>query len=148
MKVILQKEVDKLGAPGDVVEVAAGYARNFLIPKGLAASASKGAVKHSERLREAHQKRQRATLEAAQAIAERLNSTPLRIPAKAGEDGRLFGSITVHHVADEIEKIAGAEIDRKQIHLAEPIRSIGAHEVTVHLHPDVDATVTVQVTAK
>jgi large subunit ribosomal protein L9 len=148
MKVILQKEVDKLGAPGDVVEVAAGYARNFLIPKGLAASASKGAVKHSERLREAHQKRQRATLEAAQAIAERLKSTPLRIPAKAGEDGRLFGSITVHHVADEIEKIAGAEIDRKQIHLTEPIRSIGAHEVTVHLHPDVDATVTVQVTAK
>jgi large subunit ribosomal protein L9 len=148
MKVILQKEVDKLGAPGDVVEVAAGYARNFLIPKGLAASASKGAVKHSERLREAHQTRQRATLAAAQAIAERLNSTPLRIPAKAGEDGRLFGSITVHHVAEEIEKIADTEIDRKQIHLAEPIRSIGAHEVTVHLHPDVDATVTVQVTAK
>ena len=148
MKVILHKEVDKLGTPGDVVDVADGYARNFLIPKGLAASASKGAVKHAERLREAHEKRVRAALEAAQAIAERLASTPLRVPAKAGEDGRLFGSITVHHLADEIEKIAGAEIDRKQIHLDEPIRSVGAHEVKVHLHPDVDATVNVQVVAK
>ena len=148
MKVILQKEVDKLGTPGDVVDVADGYARNFLIPKGLAASASKGAVKHAERLREAHEKRQRAALEAAQEIAERLASSPLRVPAKAGEDGRLFGSITVHHLADEIERIAGAEIDRKQIHLEEPIRSVGTHEVQVHLHPDVDATVTVQIVAK
>jgi large subunit ribosomal protein L9 len=148
MRIILQKEVDKLGTPGDIVDVADGYARNFLIPKGLAASASKGAVKHAERLREGHEKRQRAALEAAQAIAERLSSTPLRVPAKAGEDGRLFGSITVHHLADEIEKIAGAEIDRKQIHLEEPIRSVGAHEVRVHLHPDVDATVTVQIVAR
>jgi len=148
MKVILQREVDKLGAPGDVIEVADGYARNFLIPKGLAASASKGAVKHAERLRGAHEKRQRAAVEAAQAIADRLNSTPVRIQAKAGEDGRLFGSITVHQLADEIEKIAGAEIDRKQIHLEEPIRSVGAHEVAVHLHPQVDATVAVQIVAK
>ena len=148
MKVILQREVDKLGAPGDVIEVADGYARNFLIPKGLAASASKGAVKHAERLREAHEKRQRATVEAAQVIADRLNSTPVRIQAKAGEDGRLFGSITIHQLADEIEKIAGAEIDRKQIHLEEPIRSVGAHEVAVHLHPQVDATVAVQIVAK
>jgi len=147
MKVILQKEVDKLGTPGEVVEVADGYARNFLIPKGLAASASKGAVKHAERLREAHEKRQRAELDAAQAIADRLTSTPLRMSAKAGEDGRLFGSITVHHLADEIEKIAGGEIDRRQIHLGEPIRSVGAHEVRVHLHPEVDATVTVQIVA-
>jgi large subunit ribosomal protein L9 len=148
MKIILQKEVEKLGAPGDVVEVADGYARNFLIPRGLAASASKGAVKHADRLREAHEKRQRAALEAAQAIADRLTSTQLRVPAKAGEDGRLFGSITVHQLAEEIEKIAGGEIERKHIHLAEPIRSVGAHEVTVHLHPDVDATVTIQVVAK
>jgi large subunit ribosomal protein L9 len=148
MKVILQKEVDKLGTPGDVVDVADGYARNFLIPRGLAASASKGAVKHAERLREAHEKRQRAELEAAQGIAERLTSTPLRMSVKAGEDGRLFGSITVHHLAEEIEKIAGAEIDRRQIHLEEPIRSVGTHEVKVRLHPDVDATVTVQIVAQ
>jgi large subunit ribosomal protein L9 len=148
MKVILQKEVDKLGTPGDVVDVADGYARNFLIPRGLAASASKGAVKHAERLRGAHEKRQRAELEAAQAVAERLASTPLRMSVKAGEDGRLFGSITVHHLAEEIEKIAGGEIDRRQIHLEEPIRSVGTHEVKVRLHPDVDATVTVQIVAQ
>ncbi len=148
MKVILQREVDKLGAPGDVIDVADGYARNFLIPRGLAASASKGAVKHAERLREAHEKRQQVAVEAAQVIADRLNSTPVRIQAKAGEDGRLFGSITLHQLADEMEKIAGAEIDRRQIHLAEPIRSVGAHEVAVHLHPQVDATVAVQIVAK
>jgi large subunit ribosomal protein L9 len=148
MKVILQKEVDKLGAPGDVVDVADGFARNFLIPRGMAAAASKGAVKHADRLRDAHEKRQRAALQEAQAIADKLGATPIRISAKAGEDGRLFGSITVHQVADEIEKIAGGEIDRKQIHLAESIRSVGAHEVTVHLHPDVNATVTIQVVAK
>jgi large subunit ribosomal protein L9 len=147
MKIILQKEVDKLGAPGDVVDVADGYARNYLIPRGMAASASKGAVKHAERLREAHEKRQRAMLEAAQGIADRLSSTPIRIPAKAGEDGRLFGSITVHQLAEEIEKAAGTEIDRKHIH-AEAIRSVGTHELSVQLHPDVTATVTVEVVAK
>jgi large subunit ribosomal protein L9 len=147
MKIILQKEVEKLGGPGDVVDVADGYARNFLIPRGLAASASKGAVKHATRLREAHENRQRAALEAAQAVALRLGGSPIRISAKAGEDGRLFGSITVHQLADEIEKVAQGEVDRRQIHLAEPIRSVGAHEVTVHLHSDVDAVVTVQVVA-
>jgi large subunit ribosomal protein L9 len=147
MKIILQKEVDKLGAPGDVVDVADGYARNYLIPRGMAASASKGAVKHAERLREAHEKRQSAMLQDAQAIADRLSSTPIRIEAKAGEEGRLFGSITVHQLADEIEKAAGTEIDRKHIH-AEPIRSVGTHEVTVVLHSEVTATVTVQVVTK
>jgi large subunit ribosomal protein L9 len=147
MKIILHKEVGKLGAPGDVVDVADGYARNFLIPRGLAAPASKGAVRHSERLRQAHQKRSRADLEAAQAVAERLTVTPLRVPAKAGEDGRLFGSITVHHLAEEIARVAGVAIDRHQV-ATEPIRSTGTHEVIVHLHPEVNATVTVEVVAQ
>lgn len=147
MKIILHKEVGKLGAPGDVVDVADGYARNFLIPRGLAGPVSKGAVRHADRLRQAHQKRGRAELEAAQAVAERLAAAPLRVPAKAGEDGRLFGSITVHHLTEEIEKMAGVPIDRRDV-AAEPIRSIGTHEVTVHLHPQVDATVTVEVVAQ
>ncbi|HEV8420882.1 MAG TPA: 50S ribosomal protein L9 [Actinomycetota bacterium] len=147
MKIILHKEVDKLGAPGDVVDVADGYARNFLIPRGLAAPASKGAIRHADRLRQAHEKRTRADLEAAQAIAERLSVASLRVPAKAGEDGRLFGSITVHHLAEEIEKLVGVPIDRRNL-VAEPIRSTGTHEVTVHLHPDVNATVTVEVVAQ
>lgn len=147
MKIILQREVDKLGAPGDVVDVADGYARNFLIPRGLAAPASKGAVRHSDRLRQAHQKKVRADLEAAQATAARLTTATLRVPAKAGEDGRLFGSITVQHLAEEIEKAVGVQIDRRHL-VAEPIRSTGTHEVTVHLHPEVNATVTVEVVAQ
>jgi large subunit ribosomal protein L9 len=147
MKIILHKEVQKLGAPGDVVDVADGYARNFLIPRGLAAPATKGAVRHADRLRQAHDKRTRAAVEAANALAERLSAGPMRLPAKAGEDGRLFGSITIQHLAEEIEKLAGVPIDRRQV-TAEPIRSVGTHEVTVHLHPDVNATVTVEVVAQ
>ena len=147
MRIILQKEVEKLGAPGDVVEVADGYARNFLIPRGMAAPATKGATRHADRLRQAHDKRTKATLEAAQGVAGRLSAAPLRVPAKAGDDGRLFGSITVHHLAEEIEKLAGVPIDRRDIS-AEPIRSVGTHEVTVHLHPEVNATVVVEVVAQ
>ena len=147
MKIILHKEVEKLGAPGDVVDVADGYARNFLIPRGLAAPASKGALRHADRLKQAHEKRSRADLEAAQAIAELLTGSSLRVPAKAGEEGRLFGSITVQHLAEEIEKRAGVPIDRRQI-VVEPIRSVGAHEVLVQLHPQVTAKITVEVVAQ
>jgi large subunit ribosomal protein L9 len=147
MKIILQKEVEKLGAPGDVVDVADGYARNFLIPRGMAAPASKGAIRHADRLHQAHEKRMRADLDAAQAIADRLAAASLRVPAKAGEDGRLFGSITVQHLAEEIEKMVGVPIDRRHLE-AEPIRSTGTHEITVNLHPQVKATVTVEVVAQ
>jgi large subunit ribosomal protein L9 len=145
VKVILQKEVDKLGLPGDVVDVADGYARNFLVPRGLAAPASKGAVRHAERLRQAHDERVQKGLGEAQALADALAGTPVRISAKAGEEGKLFGSITAADVAVELEKRAGRPVDRKQVHLAEPIRSVGSHEVTVHLHPEVNAAVTVEV---
>jgi large subunit ribosomal protein L9 len=145
VKVILQKEVDKLGLPGDVVDVADGYARNFLVPRGLAAPASKGAVRHAERLRQAHDERVQKGLGEAQALADALAGTPVRISAKAGEEGKLFGSITAADVAVELEKRAGRPVDRKQVHLAEPIRSVGSHEVTVHLHAEVNAAVTVEV---
>jgi large subunit ribosomal protein L9 len=145
MKIILQREVDKLGAPGDVVDVADGYARNYLIPRGMAAPASKGAVKHADRLRKGHDERVRKALTEAQALAAKLSSAPLRVKARAGEDGRLFGSITVNDLAGELQGRAEMAIDRRQIHLAEPIRSVGTHEVTVHLHPKVNAAVTVEV---
>jgi large subunit ribosomal protein L9 len=147
MKVILQKPVDKLGAPGDVVDVADGYARNFLIPRGMAMAASKGAVRHAGRLKQAHTKRVEQAVTEARALAGRLAAAPLQIPSRAGEDGRLFGSVTVVDVADAIERTAGVTVDRKRIHLPEPIRSVGTHDVTVHLHPDVDASVTVEVVA-
>jgi large subunit ribosomal protein L9 len=148
MKIILQREVEKLGDPGDIVQVADGYARNFLIPRGLAAPATKGAVKHAERLRSGHEERLRRAKAEAEATAARLAKAPLRISAQAGEDGRLFGSITAQDVADELSKTLDEQVDRRRIHLEEPIRSLGAHEVQVHLHPDVDATVTVDVVAR
>ena len=144
MRVILQREVDKLGAPGDVVNVADGYARNYLIPQGLAAPAAKGAVRHAERLKRGHQERVRHEVEEARAAAGRLSAAPLRMPARVGEEGRLFGSITAADVALAIQRSVGVAIDRKRIQLAEPIRSIGTHEVVVQLHPEVSATVTIE----
>jgi large subunit ribosomal protein L9 len=145
MKIILHREVDKLGALGDVVDVADGYARNYLIPQGMAAPAAKGAVRHAERLRHAHHERVQKELRHARELAERMSATPIRVRARAGEDGRLFGSITVADVTDALQSRVEATIDRKQVHLAEPIRSVGTHEVTVHLHPEVNATIVVEV---
>ncbi len=145
MRIILQRTVEKLGTPGTVVEVADGYARNYLIPRGLAAPASSGGVRHAERLKRGHEVRTRRALTEARSLADRLQKAPLRIRAKAGPEGRLFGSITVADVADELQKAAGAPIDRKRVHLPEVIRSVGTHEVTVHLHPEVNASVTVEV---
>jgi len=145
MKVILHREVEKLGAPGDVVEVADGYARNYLIPRKLAAPASDGAVKHAQQLRRGHDEQVRKALAESKAIAEKLVASPLRVKAKAGEDGRLFGSITANELAKQLQERSEGAIDRRQIHLAEPIRNLGTHEVTVRLHPEVSATVTVEV---
>jgi large subunit ribosomal protein L9 len=147
MKVILQREVEKLGVPGDVVEVKSGYARNFLIPRGMAVVATKGGTRHAERLSKTHQDRvQKARLE-VEASAAALAAQPVRIPARAGEDGRLFGSVTVADVAAELAK-SGTEVDRRDVRLEEPIRSVGVHEVQVHLAHDVVATVTVEVVAE
>lgn len=148
MRIILQRPVEKLGAPGDVLEVADGYARNFLIPKGMAAPASKGAIRHAARLRQAHEKRVKATLEEATATAQRLSAATVRVSAKAGEGGRLFGSLPAHTLAQEIENATGVAVDRRHIDLGESIRSLGTHEISIHLHPDVAATVTVEVVAK
>ena len=128
--------------------MADGYARNYLIPRGLAAPATKGALRHAERLKAGHDERVRRAREEAEAVAARLAKAPIRIAAPAGEEGRLFGSITAQDVADEVSKALDQPVDRRRVHLDEPIRSLGAHEVRVHLHPDVDATVTVDVVAR
>ena len=145
MKIILQKEVDKLGVPGDVVTVADGYARNFLVPRGLAIPASKGAVRHAESLRRAHSTRVNQAKAAAEELAGRLTAKPVIVNARAGEDGRLFGSITTADLAEEIGKQTEESVDRRDIHLDEPIRSLGTHEVYVRLHPEVAATISIQV---
>lgn len=145
MKVILQKEVAKLGAPGDVVNVADGYARNFLVPRGFAVQATKGAVRQADNLKRAHEERVAKGRTEAEAVAERLTGTTLRLTHRAGGEGKLFGSITAQELADELEKQAREPIDRKSIHLDEPIRSVGSHEVQIRLHPDVTTTVTVEI---
>jgi large subunit ribosomal protein L9 len=145
MKVILQKPVDKLGVPGDVVDVADGYARNYLMPRGLAVRASKGGVKHVESLKRAHTTRVSQALAEAQEVADRLTASPIKVRARVGEEGRLFGSVTAAELAEEIERQTGVKVDRRDVHLDEPIRSVGVHEVTVHLFADVDPVVPVEV---
>ncbi len=145
MKILLQKPVENLGEPGEIVQVADGYARNYLIPRGYASPATPGAVKHAERLKSVQAERVRRAQGEAEALAARLAKTPVRIQAQAGEDGRLFGSITAHHIAEQVEAQLGERIDHRQIRLDQPIRSLGAHTVSVHLHPEVDASITVDV---
>jgi large subunit ribosomal protein L9 len=145
MKVILQKPVDKLGVPGDVVDVADGYARNYLMPRGLAVRASKGGVKHVESLKRAHTTRVSQAQAEAQEVAGRLTISPIKVRARVGEEGRLFGSVTGAELAEEIERQTGVKVNRHDVHLDEPIRSIGVHQVKVHLLADVDPVVQVEV---
>jgi len=145
MKIILQKTVERLGDPGDVAEVADGYARNFLIPRGLAVRAERGAVRHAESLKRAHQARTSAQKGELETVAARLVETPLVVTARAGEEGRLFGSITAADIVVALSAQAGVSVDRRDVHLDEPIRSVGTHEVTVHLHADVDPVITIDV---
>jgi large subunit ribosomal protein L9 len=146
MKIILQKPVDKLGVPGDIVDVADGYARNYLMPRGLAVKATKGGVKHVDSLKRAHSTRVDAAKAEAEQVAQRLTASPLTVAAHAGEEGRLFGSVTPSDVAEAIEAQTGVRVDRHDVTM-EPIRSVGVHEIRVHLFAEVDPLIQVEVTA-
>jgi large subunit ribosomal protein L9 len=145
MKIILQKPVDKLGAPGDIVEVADGYARNYLMPRGLAVKATRGGEKHVESLKRAHTTRVNEAKAEAEQVAQRLMASPVQVSAHAGEEGRLFGSVTASDVADALDRQLGVRVDRHDVHLEEPIRSVGVHEVRVHLFAEVDPVISVEV---
>jgi large subunit ribosomal protein L9 len=147
MKVILSDDVDKLGRKGDVVTVADGYGRNFLIPKGLAMVASRGSLKQAALMQKARAEKDERDKKAAAAKVASLAATPVYISARAGEEGRLFGSVTKSDVARAIEDQLEEKIDRHNIRLDEPIRSLGTHQVEVHLHAEVNALVTVEVIA-
>jgi len=149
MKIILQKPVDKLGNPGDIAEVADGYARNYLIPRGLAIKAEKGAMKHAESLKRAHVSRLSKQKGEYEAIASKLiGAGVLRIEVRAGEEGKLFGSVTGADIADAVAAQTGVALDRKDVHLDEPIRSTGTHEVRVKLFHEVEPVLTVEVVAQ
>ncbi len=147
MKVILKRDVKGLGREGDMKEVKDGYARNFLLPSGAASMADKGTVANWERHREHREERDRAVRAEAEETAGKLREMKVEIPVKAGDKGRLFGAVTNREVAQAIAA-QGVEIDRHNIHLREPIKTLGEHRVEVRLMAGVDAVVSVAVVAQ
>jgi large subunit ribosomal protein L9 len=147
MKVILADNIESLGDKGDVVTVADGYARNFLIPKGKALFATKGALRQAEMMQRARVEREQKEKEAAAAKVAQLASSPIYISARAGEGGRLFGSVTKSDVARGIQEQLGEMVDRHNVLLEDPIRTLGKHQVEVKLHEEVNALVNVEVIA-
>ncbi|GMU78153.1 MAG: 50S ribosomal protein L9 [Acidimicrobiia bacterium] len=147
MKVVLRDDVENLGRKGDVVEVADGYARNFLVPRGLAIKASRGSVAQAEAMRRNRAIREERERDSAQAQAAQIAGTRLEIAARAGEGGKLFGSVTASDVADALREQTGVEVDRRKVGLDEPVKEVGEVDVVVRLHTDVDATLTVVVVA-
>lgn len=146
-KIVLKQDVDKVGKTGDVITVAAGFARNYLIPRGLAIPANKGNMAQAERWRQQRTDRAGREKAAAQQVQQRLQNAQLRIPAQAGPDGRLFGSVTSANIAEALAGSLQLQIDRHAILLDAPIRHLGFHEVAVKLHPEVTGSVTVEVVA-
>ena len=148
MKVILRTDVPDVGHKGDVLDVADGFARNYLVPRGLAMAASKGALSQAEAMRRARAVRDAHDRESAEELARQLVPNVVRIPVKAGAEGRLFGSVTPADVVQAVAAQAGVELDRRRVHLDEPIRALGVHEVPVRLHPEVEFRLTVEVVAQ
>ena len=145
MKVILKQDVANLGGAGDVVEVADGYGNNYLMPRNLAMKASNGALKDAEAMRQSRVKREAKTLGEAQELKGKLEAKAVSIPAKAGEDGTLYGSVGNSSVADAIKEQLGITVDRRRVPMEKPFKELGTHEVEVRIHPEVTATIRVEV---
>ena len=144
MKLILTQEVTGLGGAGDVVEVKDGYGRNYLLPRHFAIRWSKGAAKQVESIKAAREAHAVHDLEEAQQIKGRLEAEPINVGAHAGEGGRLFGAVTVSDIAEALASF-GVSVDKRRIEVGNPIKSVGAHEVAVRVHPEVSATVRLNV---
>jgi large subunit ribosomal protein L9 len=147
MKLILTQEVASLGGPGDLVEVKDGYGRNYLVPRGLAILATRGAEKQVSQIRRAREVRDIRDLGQAREVAASLAALPVNLSVRAGNGGRLFGSVTAADVAAAVAAGGGPKLDRRRIELTEPIKSVGRHTVSVRLHPEVNATINVDVAA-
>ncbi len=146
MEVILQKDVKGLGKKGEVVTVADGYGRNFLLPRGLAVLATAGNIKQADLEKEAQKQKRERELKEAQEVAARIQGQKLQIATKVGESGKLFGSITSQEIADRLKRQYKVEIDKRKIELEEPIKSVGKHPIKIKLHPKVQVEIIVQVT--
>lgn len=145
MKVILKENIETLGHIGDIVKVAPGYARNYLLPKGYAIEATTKNAKALEHAKRQMEYKKNKVLEQAKQLSERIAATPLTLRHQAGEENKLFGSVTNMDLAENLKKL-GLEIDRKRIMLAEPIKHLGEYDVPVKVHPEVTATLKVIVT--
>ena len=147
MKLILTHEVTGLGAPGDVITVKDGYGRNYLLPRGYAIAWTKGAEKQVETIRKARKSREVRDLGHAQELKAALERLNVRLATRAGESGRLFGSVTVADIAEAVTTSGGPAVDKRKIEITTPIKTVGAHKVSVRLHPEVSATVGVTIVA-
>ncbi|QKV93811.1 50S ribosomal protein L9 [Streptomyces sp. NA02950] len=147
MKIILTHEVSGLGAAGDVVDVKDGYARNYLVPRGLAIRWTKGGEKDVEQIRRGRRIREIATIEQANEVKAQLEGVKVQLKTRAGDAGRLFGSVTPADIASAIKDAGGPDVDKRRIEVPSPIKTLGAHQVSVRLHAEVAAKVGVEVVA-
>lgn len=145
MKLILTQEVDGLGTAGDIVDVKDGYGRNFLLPNGVAIVWTKGAEKQITQIKRAREAREVRGLEHAQELKEQIEGLDIKLPVRAGEQGKLFGSVTVADIAGAIRSAGGPLVEKRSITLSKPIKSIGSHKVSIRLHPEVAVSAAVDV---
>ncbi len=145
MKVILRSNVEGVGYTGDVVEVANGYAQNFLMPKGLAMRATEGAVSQAAAMKRSRDLQDLKQREVAEEAAQRLEAVSISIEARVGQDDQLYGSVTTSDIAEAVQAQTGIELDRRNMSLEEPIRQVGTHQVEMRLHPEVRAQLTIDV---
>jgi large subunit ribosomal protein L9 len=148
VKIVLRNDVNGVGRKGDVLDVADGYARNYLLPKGFALIASPGVEAQAEAMRKARQARNAAERAEASEVAKVLGNSTVRITAKAGREGKLFGSVSAAEIAAAIAAQTGTEVDRRSIDITEPIKSTGSHSVVARLHSEVEVAVIVEVVAQ
>jgi large subunit ribosomal protein L9 len=146
MKLILTQEVSGLGAPGDVVEVKAGYGRNYLVPRRLAMQWTRGSEQQIEMIKRGRAAREIRGLDDAREAAARLSGLKVRLQTRAGSGGRLFGSISTADIAAAVKNAGGPELDRRKIEIRNPIKTVGSHRIGVRLHPEVSATLDIEVT--
>ena len=147
MKVILTKDVKGTGKKGDIVNVAEGYARNFLFPKGMAIEATNSNLKEIDRQKTLLDKKKSEELKKAQELQARLENLTLTIPVKTGEGGKLFGSITSKDIGDALEAKHGIMVDKRKIEMKTPLKNLGIHPVILKLHPDVTVTLNIKITS-
>ena len=147
MKLILTTEVDSLGQPGDIVDVKDGYGRNFLLPRKFAINWSRGAEKQITQIKRAQDARAIRGVDHANEVKAALEGSPVNLPVRAGEGGKLFGSVTTGDVIAAIRATGGPALDKRALTLGSPIKTVGKYKVNVRLHPEVEATVLLEVTA-